>query len=549
MTGGSLRAAARHLVLGLALLAGGAAPATEPAGAPAESEALRALGQRLYREGLRPSGVPLTANGAARTRLQGQEAACITCHRRSGFGSSEGQIAIRPVTGPALLQAQATPLRSPRVRARLGSSVRPPYDEALLARALRSGVDAAGKALGPAMPRYDLGDEEVRALAAYLFTLSAQPSPGVDAQEIHFAAVIQPGVAPDKRRAMLEVMRAFARDKDANVRQQEQRRAAGTMRMDRAYRKWVLHDWELSGPSEGWAAQLEARYREQPVFALIGGLGTESWAPIQAFSERHEIPAVLPQVDLPTLAGSNQYTLYFSRGVTLEAEILARFLREQGGNGRIVQVLRREPVAVEAAAAFRSALGPEAADRLDELVLTGPADPAFWQQVAARQPQALVLWLEGPDLEQLAWPGAPGLPVYLSFSLSAGQRPAPALKSGASLRLVYPSDLPPRHEARLLRGRHWLLSRGIAPRHESVQLNTLFTLAIVSDVIGHLADSFSRDFFVERLEHAVGQTPMPSIYPQLSLGPGQRYAAKGGQIVELLAEGGTTRALSGWIVP
>ncbi len=143
----------------------------------------------------------------------------------------------------------------------------------MLARAIRGGIDAAGKPLDPAMPRYVLGDAEMKSLAAYLFSLSAQPSPGVDEQEIHFATVIQPGVPSRQRRAMLDVMQAFVKDKGGNARQEEQRRDAGNMRMARSFRKWVLHVWELSGPSETWDAQLEAYYSKQPVFALIGGLG------------------------------------------------------------------------------------------------------------------------------------------------------------------------------------------------------------------------------------------------------------------------------------
>lgn len=535
-------------VLLLVCLPAGAGAAAAPEDV---ADALRAQGQRMYREGLRPSDAPLNAIGAAQAVISGKEAACMTCHRRSGFGTSEGRLAIRPITGPALLQEITVPVRSPRIRARLGSSVRPAYTEALLARALRTGVDAAGKPLDVAMPRYDLSDEEVRAMAAYLFSLSAQASPGVDATDIHFATVIQPGAAPEKRRAMLDVMQAFVRDKDSNMRQDEQRREVGNMRMYRAYRKWVLHVWELQGSSDTWGAQLEALYRQQPVFALLGGLGTSSWQPIQDFSERFEIPCVLPQVDLAPQAQEKQYTFYFSRGVVLEAEVLARYLGEQGGAGRILQVYRPGRAGASAAAALRESLAGSAAARIDDLQLEGASDAVFWRRVAEMRPTALVLWLDGEDLEQAALPrtGA-SVPVYLSFQLTRGQHPDAARLGGADLRLVYPSDLPPRHDARLLRSRLWLHNKGLGPGDETVQVNTLFTMTVVSDVIGHLADGFSRDYFVERLEHVVGQTPVPSIFPRVSLGPGQRYAAKGAQVVQLAEPGGGgMKALSGWIVP
>jgi hypothetical protein len=224
--------------------------------------------------------------GPAQAQRTGKDAACAACHRRSGYGSSEGRFVIRPIIGPALTQQQTVPVRSPRVKARLGSSQRPPYTEALLARAIRHGIDAAGKPLDPTMPRYVLSDAEMKSLAGHLFSLSAQPSPGVDEQDIHFATVIQPGVTPRQRRAMLDVMQAFVRDKGGSARHEELRREAGNMRMARSFRKWVLHVWELSGSSDTWRAQLDAYYSQQPVFALIGGLGEASWRPIHEFCEQ-----------------------------------------------------------------------------------------------------------------------------------------------------------------------------------------------------------------------------------------------------------------------
>lgn len=521
--------------------------------------ARHALGQRIYREGTGASGQPLKALGAAQTALSGKDVACAACHRRSGYGTSEGRFVIRPIIGPALRQERAAAMPNARGQARLGAAQRPAYTDALLARAIRGGLDAAGKPLDAVMPRYALSDDEMTALAAYLFSLSTTPSPGVDEQDIHFATVIQPGVAPERRRAMLDVMQAFVKDKGANARMDEQRREAGNMRMDRAYRKWVLHVWDLSGPSATWGAQLEAYQRQQPVFALIGGLGHASWAPIHAFSERLEIPSVFPQADLPVVSGPNNYSFYFSRGAVLEAQVLAKFLREQGDAGKIVQVYRREDVGVGvgagagagavAAAAFRSALAP--ATVLEDRVLEGPANDAFWRQVHSTSAGALVLWLGAQDLAGVQVRDGSAAPVlYVSSHLLSGRLPHAVSLAGANVRLLYPSDLPPQRDARLLRNKLWLHNKGIAITDEVVQMNTQFTLAVVNDVVGHIMDSFSRDYFVERIEHAVGQTPTPSVFQNVSLGPGQRFAAKGSSVVQLLdAQGQQMKPLSGWIVP
>jgi cytochrome c553 len=538
-----------NLLIGLCLAASQTLAADLAGAAPATAQQL-VIGQRLYREGITGSGAPLKAQGAGQAQLGGAAVACVACHRRSGYGSSEGQLTVRPITAAALFEEQTLPVRSPRIKAQLGSRQRPAYNVTLLARAIRQGIDSAGKPLDSLMPRFALSDDDLTALAAYLATLSAQLSPGVDEQEIHFATVIQPGVAPERRRAMLDVMQAFFRDKGANVRQDEQRREAGNMRMYRAYRKWVLHVWELSGPSETWGAQLETYYRQQPVFALIGGMGGSNWRPIHEFSERFEIPSVFAQVELPEVMGVNNYSLYFSRGVTLEAEVLAKFLVDKGKLAKIVQVYRRDDVGLVASSAFRKALPPGTA--LEDHLIEGSADEAFWRKVKAADPAALVLWLGAQDLEGLQTSGDTQLPVYLSFGLLAGRVPPVVARAAANanIRMVYPSDLPPKHEARLLRSKVWLHNKGIPITDEVVQINTLFAMTVASDALGHIMDSFSRDYFVERIEHAVAQTPTPSQFQSVSLGPGQRYAAKGSSIVQL-GDGGkaSMNPLSGWLVP
>jgi hypothetical protein len=247
--------------------------------------------------------------------------------------------------------------------------------------------------------------------------------------------------------------------------------------------------------------------------------------------------------------GANNYNFYFSKGIVLEAEVLAKFLREQGDSGKIIQVYRRNDAGANAATAFRSALA--AGTILEDQVLEAPADEAFWRKAYEAMPASLVMWLGAADLESVRPPNAnPATTLYLSSHLLAGRLPAATGKGGAKIRLVYPSDLPPRRETRLLRDKVWLHNKGIAITDDTVQMNTLFTLAVVSDVLGHMLDSFSRDYFVERIEHVVGQEPMASIYPSVSLGPGQRFAAKGSSIVQLVdADTKQLKALSGWIVP
>ncbi|MDO9219974.1 MAG: cytochrome C, partial [Thiobacillus sp.] len=319
-------------------------------------------GQRIYRDGILPSGEPVRAMVQKGVGLSGADAACAKCHRRSGLGGSEGSSNIRPIAGRLLF---IQPETARPVEAGGGASAgarvaeRPAYTEARLARALRDGIDPAGHALNPLMPRYTLSGAEVAQLHTYLGALSSEPAAGVSDTTIHFATIIAPGVSPDKTGAMLDVLQAFVSDKNGGTRKETRRREVGREQMYRAFRTWKLHPWELTGPPQTWGDQLAAYYRQQPVFAVIGGIGSGSWQPVHTFCETFELPCIFPDVDYPDVTGTGYYPLYFSRGVTLEAEVLAKHLletRPSARNDTVVQVYRDNALGRVPAQVLRKAL-------------------------------------------------------------------------------------------------------------------------------------------------------------------------------------------------
>lgn len=537
-----------------------------------------AIGRRIYREGILPSGQPLQGFAQASVRLAGADAACATCHRRSGYGSSEGPIEVRSITGPALFgsplappapasvtarpdlspaeaaRANASALRAVRTAAFAGTRQRPAYDEASLARAIREGVDVTGRRMNASMPRYALEPAAIESLMAYLKTLSVQASPGVTDDTIHFATVIQPGTDPAQRRALLEVLQTYMQDRNQGLRAEQRREEAGLVRLKRTYREWVLHVWALSGPSDTWPQQLEAYNRQQPVFAMVSGLGNASWRPIHEFSERFEVPCIFPQVDVPVLASHDFYTVYLSRGMTLEAQALAKFLLGEGERGPVTQVYRREEASAAGAEAFRRAWTAATGNAPVDRVLDEVPDKAFWQQLAGQTRRAtLVLWLPPRDLDQaqaLTATESQVKVIYLSSNLNASPRTGLAADGEGRVRLVYPQDLPAERELRLEAARRWLRNKGIALSEEKLQMNAYLAATVTGMLVSHSMDTYSREFLLERMEHRLGTAHELSIYPHLSLGPGQRYASKGSYIVQVGgADDWQLKPLSDWIVP
>lgn len=518
-------------------------------------------GQRLYRDGVRSSGEPLRATVQKGVELSGADAACAKCHRRSGLGSSEGSNNIRPIAG-RLLFAQPETARPVETGggAAAGARVveRMAYTEATLARALRDGIDPAGHALNPLMPRYQLSDADIAQLHTYLGTLSSEPAPGVSDTTIHFATIIAPGVNPDKIRAMLGVLQAFVSDKNGGTRKETRRREIGREQMYRAFRTWVLHHWELTGPADTWGEQLVTYYRQQPVFAVIGGIGGGSWQPVHAFCEAFEVPCVFPDVDYPVAEGAGYYSLYFSRGIALEADVLAKQLAEpRSGKGRIVQVFRDDETGRLPAQALRLALQRRGIDALDDYLVSGEGavSAGVWSRLLrATRPSTLVVWLDSTEVQGLAATGAPpaGLQtVYLSASMSSSM-PHTSLPDGwlDRVRMVYPFALLANRERHLARMNVWLRARQIPLADARTQANAYFAATVTGDAVAHIGENFSRDYFIERVEQMTETSLSPSIYPRLSLGPGQRFASRGGYIVGFPRDAdGVPVPVSDWLVP
>lgn len=546
----------RLLVAGLTLAAWLTAPASA-LGTEAELDA----GEAIYRRGVASSGGPLEGRRDGAEPALGAAVACVNCHQRSGFGGREGNTIVPPVTGRYLYRPLAKDGGDrdlPYVEGVRGE--REPYTDALLARAIREGIDSQGKPLSYLMPRYALGQADMSSLTAYLKALDRRHVPGVTDSTLHLATIITPDADPVKRAGMLAVMRQFFSDR--NVRQmipappmQVSGKAALARSMFRVDRRWQLHVWELTGAEATWQQQLERRLADEPVLAVISGLGGRSWAPVHAFCEHAALPCLLPNVEAPPEGADRDfYSLYFSRGVLLEADLISKDLLD-GARGapasRVLQVYRAADVGEAAAPALAASLrarGVAVSSRV--LPANAPTSAVSEAVRRASGAQAMVLWLRGPDVAAL--PGAPPerVGVYLS-GLMAGLERTPLPKAWrAPAQLAYPFDLPDRRRVRVDYALGWILGRRIPLVAEQVQVDTYLALGLLSETLKHMADNFVRDFLVERMENGLEHRIITGYYPRLSLASNQRFASKGGYRVHFRDSSGVALAAEGgWIVP
>jgi hypothetical protein len=523
-------------------------PVAGAAGGPPPPSA----GERIYRDGVLPSGKPLRGEREAGAGVEGRDAACATCHRRSGLGSWEGQTVIPPILGRYLFRGGArneADLDLPHVQGY--TPRRDAYDARTLARAIRAGRDPQGRSLSYLMPRYRLDDASMASLVGYLKGLGNAPEPGVTRDTLHFATVITPDADPVARKGMLDVLQQFFADKNGGYRGESRPLQTNRGVMYRVTRKWSLHVWELTGPPDGWERQLRDHMAATPVFAIVSGIGGATWEPVHRFCEEAAVPCLFPNVDVPVDAEDDFYAVYFSRGVLLEARLVARHVDEERSRGslrRIVQVYRPGE-AGEGAARELAAIRPGGLEVVSR-PLVGHGEGSLRAALQGTGPgDAVVLWLHPADLRAL--PEPPAGAVVFASGLMGGleDAPLPAAWKGAT-RIAYPVDLPERRKVRMNFPLGWFKVRGIQVVAERVQVDTYLACVILSETLGHMLDSFVRDYLLERLESLLDHRQVNGYFPRLALGPGQRFASKGGYLVRFAGPTGNGIVPDGdWTVP
>ena len=532
-----------------ALVLSGATAIAQPAGPSAASQAAPSAGERVYRQGLLPSGQPVRGEREGGAGLEGPSAACTTCHRRSGLGSWEGQTVIPPIIGRYLFRAGARNVEDidlPHVQGY--TPHREAYTEATLARTLRTGIDPQGRRLSYLMPRYKLDAGTMASLVGYLKGLTSQPVPGVTNDLLHFATIVTPDADPVARKGMLDVLEQFFADKNAGYRGESRAMQSTRGVMYRVSRKWQLHVWELTGAPETWERQLDERLAAEPVFAVISGLGGKTWAPVHRFCERAALPCLFPNVELPVVAEQDFYTIYFSKGVLLEAQLLARQLASgrQPQPRRVVQVFREKDIGEQAAKALRDAL--PAGWREQARPLREPRDlGAALQDTSADD--VVVLWLRPGDLAAL--PGSPPAAAVYASGLMGGLENAPLPAPWRPrVQLTYPFDLPAARRVRMNFPLGWFRVRHVAVVAERVQTDTYLACGILAETLSHMLDSFVREYLIERVEALVSHRLVNGYYPRLGLAPGQRFASKGGYLVHFGGPAAASLEADGdWLVP
>lgn len=490
---------------------------------------LNEIGRKIYQNGIMADGTPLKAIVMGDVEVTGDQFTCTNCHRRSGLGGPEGTKYVLPTNGKSLL--------APRIGLYLE---RPEYSYETFVDAMTMGANPNGLAFDPIMPIYDLPDLEMGALFSYLKTLSNEYSPGVTDEVLHIATVVGKDVEPQLKKEMLDIINAYFEDKNGLTRYETKRSKSGPFYHEyrnKAYRRWVLHVWELSGPAETWPEQLKNYYQQQPVFAMFSGMVSGPWAPIHNFCRDNKIPCLLPNTDLPSIDDpADFYTFYYSKGLTLEAQTLRTVLTDEKTEEPIIQVYRQGTKAEHGARTFSNISKP-----LKEKSINLPTEGKIdWQnveqQIAGSGASNVMLWLDADDLKaysEVFGDARTNISVYLSSTLLNGDISDIPKQIKLATRVVHPFNLKKDQDARFRAVLPWLNLNKIPLTNPRIQGQTYYACLLLNGGLKHIKRYHYREYFLDLLDHGDSMALYSANYPRLSFGPEQRFLAKGAYLIDL----------------
>jgi hypothetical protein len=520
----------------------------ESADTPFSPEDRLRLGERIYREGILPSGEPMQALVRDDLPTPGTLFSCISCHLRSGLGSFEGGVFTPPTNGNKLFQPFLTLYKGTPHHPKYFPLPprRPAYTEETLVKAIETGVDPNGRTLNDVMPRYLLDPGDMILLVSYLKTLSNGFSPGVTESNIHFATVVSEDIPPEDRDALISPLQNYFKLKNSQVKyfktpgSARSKLMAQNMTTSKEFinRTLTLSVWVLKGRPETWRKQLEEYNRTDPAFAMLGGMVSGSWEPVHRFSEDNQIPSLFPFTDLPVISRSDWYTLYLSKGYYQEGEAAARYLNNDPAvtDADILQVVRDSQEGLALAAGFQEtwrSLGR----KIPMTITLKPGREVSTETItsnsASNKPAVIILW-DGPSV--LA-----GLDRLTSirngqarYVISAGYLGKEIWTLKEQQRkltyITYPYRIP-RPAADFRPSSMGMGIKSFSADATKIENQTYSLIEILTMALMDMKGNYYRDNFLDVIGMIMDQE-VP-LYERISFGPGQRYASKGCYIVQL----------------
>ncbi len=139
-------------------------------------------GMRIYNSSISRSDQPIDIRIGDGQLFPSNTVTCASCHSSDGRGRREG--------GAVAVDIRHDTITKPYIRTTESGRRRSPYSDLLLKRAIVEGLDSDGHVLDYTMPRWQMPDQDLDDLIAYLHRLGSVNAPGVTADTIRIGTVL-----------------------------------------------------------------------------------------------------------------------------------------------------------------------------------------------------------------------------------------------------------------------------------------------------------------------------------------------------------------------
>jgi len=194
---------------------------------------------------------------------------------------------------------------------------------------------------------------------------------------------------------------------------------------------------------------------------------------------------------LPIINDDDFYTLYFSKGLYLEAKTLAKYILQNKNinAGNIVQIYSDNEDEKLAADYFRQALKNRPKIKIKDIHLENNKRSIANMEklIAENKPTSLVLWLKESYLSELesTLANTKNLnQIFLSSSLLDNQYQSIPQGLYDKILLAYPFDTP--DPLKHVRMKAWSRLQPVNITNERIQTDLIFTVNTVSDALKHI---------------------------------------------------------------
>jgi ABC-type branched-subunit amino acid transport system substrate-binding protein len=536
------RAAAAPLAIAILLLHGVVSPTPVNAQDIVLSEA-EERGKYVYETGKSRSRRIITADlQRGEPPVPAEILPCKNCHGADGRGAEDyTDVAPLNINWYAMVQS------GPHAHSKRSHAA---FDEASVARSIVDGLDPDGNALDPAMPRYNISDDDMADLIAYLKVMDSQSDPGITSTSVRLGTVLpMEGQHAGLGNAMRDVIEAYFSTINA------------TGGVHGRKLELAVGPWGDTDDPAIWAAR--DLVNSEQVFALISGYVPEYDAEFAALADEKKIPLVGPYTALPPREDDSHgheheqddkthYSFYALAGLAHQAEVLVEAAAADHGAG----TTRLAIVHPQVASINELARAAEArAETLDfkSVEVSGYAYGRFDSAatVATLRASAVdVVVFLGSAEEMVEFGSAAAntrwLPYFMAPGLLAERGVFGLPKSLSGRVLLAYASLPTDFTAEGTAEFEKLHDEfGIDYAYSIAQISAYTAARIMVEGLQRADRNLSREQLVSAMESMDGFRP--GLVPPVSYGPDRRVGTLGGHIVRADLVNGQFEENTQWI--